>query len=93
MWAQVDNNSVTRIFSHPVPFSIGDNNYPANTLALWPEADLNALDIWEVVEDNTNEKDDRYYINTNIIYTYNSETGKVDAAYGTATAKEMDDVP
>ena len=92
MWAQVDNNSVTRIFSHPVPFSIGDNNYPANTLALWPEADLNALDIWEVVEDNTNEKDDRYYINTNIIYTYNSETGKVDAAYGTATAKEMDDV-
>ena len=56
MWAQVDNNSVVKVFTRPQAFSIGDNNYPANTLSIWSEADLNALDISEVVEDNTNEK-------------------------------------
>ena len=54
MWAQVDNNKVTKIFERPKAFSIGDLNYPANTMSVWPEADLNALDIWEVFEDITN---------------------------------------
>ena len=92
MWAQVDNNSVIRVFQNPTAFSIGDNNYPANTLSIWPEADLNALDIWEIVEDKTNYKDDNYYVNTDVIHTYNSGTGKVDATWGTATAKNLDDV-
>ena len=91
MWAQVDNNSVTKVFNRPKAFSIGDNNYPANTMSLWPEADLNALDIWEIVEDNTNFKNEEYYTNTNVTYTYNSGTGKVDATWGTATAKAIAD--
>ena len=91
MWAQVDNNSVTKVYPRPKAFSIGDNNYPANTMSVWPEADLNALDIWEVVEDRTNFKDEEWYINTNITYTYNSGTGKVDATWGTATAKAIAD--
>ena len=91
MWAQVDNNSVVKVYTRPKAFSIGDNNYPANTMSLWPEADLNALDIWEVVQDKTNFKDPDYYINTNVTYTYNSGTGKVDATYGTATAKAIAD--
>jgi len=91
MWAQVDNNSVTKVYPRPKAFSIGDNNYPANTMSVWPEADLNALDIWEVVEDRTNFKDEEWYINTNVTYTYNSGTGKVDATYGTATAKLFED--
>ena len=91
MWAQVDNNTVVKVYPYPKAFSIGDNNYPANTMSVWPEADLNALDIWEVVEDRTNFKDEEWYINTNVTYTYNSGTGKVDATYGTATAKKIDD--
>ena len=91
MWAQVDNNSVTKVYTRPTAFSIGDNNYPANTMSLWPEADLNALDIWEVVEDRTNFKNEEYYINTDVTYTYNSGTGKVDATWGTATAKAIAD--
>ena len=91
MWAQVDNNSVTKVYTRPTAFSIGDNNYPANTMSLWPEADLNALDIWEIVEDNTNFKNEEYYTNTNVTYTYNSGTGKVDATWGTATAKAIAD--
>jgi len=91
MWAQVDNNSVTKVYPRPKAFSIGDNNYPANTMSVWPEADLNALDIWEVVEDRTNFKNEEYYINTDVTYTYNSGTGKVDATWGTATAKAIAD--
>ena len=92
MWAQVDNNSIVKVFTRPKAFSIGDNNYPANTLTVWPEADLNALDIWEIVEDRSKFKDPKYYINTDVRYTYNSGSGKVDATWGTATAKEIDDV-
>ena len=92
MWAQVDNNTVTKVYPYSKAFSIGDLNYPANTMSVWPEADLNALDIWEVVEDRTNFKDEEWYINTNVTYTYNSGTGKVDATYGTATARNLDDV-
>ena len=91
MWAQVDNNSVVKVFTRPKAFSIGDLNYPANTMSVWPEADLNALDIWEVVEDKTNWKDPEYYNNTNVTHTYNSGTGKVDATWGTATAKAIAD--
>ena len=89
MWAQVDNNSVIRVFTRPTAITIGDLNYPENIMSVWPEADLNALDIWEVVEDNTNKKNNDYYINTDITYTYNAGTGKVDATYGTATAREL----
>tara|TARA_Y100000310_G_scaffold309172_1_gene353041 strand:- start:158 stop:772 length:615 start_codon:yes stop_codon:yes gene_type:complete len=91
MWAQVDNNKVTKVYTRPTAFSIGDNNYPANTMSVWSEAELNALDIWEVVEDRTNVKDEEWYINTNVTHTYNSGTGKVDATWGTATAKAIVD--
>ena len=91
MWALVESNSVVRIYPRPKAFSIGDLNYPANTMSVWPEADLNALDIWEVVEDKTNFKNEEWYINTNVTYTYNSGTGKVDATWGTATAKAIAD--
>ena len=91
MWAQVDNNSVVKVFTRPKAFSIGDLNYPANTMSVWPEADLNALDIWEVVEDKTNFKEEEWYINTNVTHTYNAGTGKVDATWGTATAKAIAD--
>ena len=90
MWAQVDNNTVTKVYPYPKAFSIGDLNYPANTMSVWPEADLNALDIWEVVEDKTNFKEEEWYTNTDVTYTYNSGTGKVDATWGTATAKAIE---
>ena len=89
MWAQVDNNSVTKVYPYPKAFSIGDVQHPSAIFTSWSEADLNALDIWEVVEDKTNFKDEEYYINTNVTHTYNSGTGKVDATWGTATAKDL----
>ena len=92
MWALVESNSVTKVYTKPTAITIGDLNYPANIMSVWPEADLNAIGIYEVVTDRTNFKEEEWYDNTNVTYTYNSGTGKVDATYGTATAKEMDDV-
>jgi len=91
MWALVESNSVTKVYTRPKAITIGDLNYPANIMSVWSEAELNAIGIYEVVEDNTNFKNEEWYINTNVTHTYNSGTGKVDATYGTATAKLFED--
>jgi len=91
MWALVESNSVTKVYTRPKAITIGDLNYPANIMSVWPEADLNAIGIYEVVIDRTNFKEEEWYINTNVTHTYNSGTGKVDATYGTATAKLFED--
>ena len=91
MWALVESNSVTKVYTRPKAITIGDLNYPANIMSVWPEAELNAIGIYEVVEDNTNFKNEEWYINTNVTHTYNSGTGKVDATWGTATAKAIAD--
>ena len=92
MWALVESNSVTKVYTRPKAITIGDLNYPANIMSVWPEAELNAIGIYEVVIDRTNFKEEEWYINTNVTHTYNSGTGKVDATYGTATAKKIDDI-
>ena len=92
MWALVEINNITRLFTRPTAFSIGDNNYPANVLSVWSEAELNAISIYLIVKDRTNVKDEKYYINTNVTHTYNAGTGKVDATWGSPTAKGLDDV-
>ena len=91
MWALVESNSVTKVYTRPKAITIGDLNYPANIMSVWSEAELNAIGIYEVVEDRTNFKEEEWYINTNVTHTYNSGTGKVDATYGTATAKLFED--
>ena len=91
MWALVESNSVTKVYTRPKAITIGDLNYPANIMSVWSEADLNAIGIYEVVIDRTNFKEEEWYINTNVTHTYNSGTGKVDATYGTATAKLLED--
>ena len=64
--------------------------HPRAIYTLWTEAERNALGIYEVVFDDTNKKDERWYINTNQSYAFGS--GKVTATYGTATAKAHADV-
>jgi len=91
MWALVESNSVVKIFTRPKAITIGDLNYPANTMSVWPEADLNAIGIYEVWETKTNFKDEEWYINTDVTHTYNSIPGKVEASWGTATAKAIAD--
>tara|TARA_R100001443_G_scaffold30895_4_gene44851 strand:+ start:10335 stop:10934 length:600 start_codon:yes stop_codon:yes gene_type:complete len=90
MWALVESGSVTQIYTRPKAIVVGDVNYPANIFMLWSASELEALGIYSVVFDNTNLKDEKYYVNTN--QSFNFASGTVTASYGTATAKPMDDV-
>jgi hypothetical protein len=89
MWALVEDNNVTQVFTRPKAITIGDNQYPSNIMSVWSAEDLEAIGIYEVVVDNTNLKDKEYYTNTN--QSFDFANGTVTASYGTATAKALDD--
>jgi len=85
MWALLNSdNTVNKILTRPKALTIADVNYPANIFMLWTSAELEALKIYEVVVDNTNFKNQEYYINTDQTFAFAS--GTVTATYGTATA-------
>ena len=88
MWALVESDNVTQVFTRPKGLTIGDNQYPANIFSLWSSSELEAIGIYEVVIDNTNLKNQEYYTNTNQSFAFADDT--VTASYGTATAKNLD---
>jgi len=90
MFAVVTDGSITSFPKGNKGITIGDNQYPAAIYTLWSEAERNAIGIYTVEIDNTNKKDEAWYINTNQSYAFGS--GKVTATYGTATARAIADV-
>ena len=90
MWAKVESNSVTKIYTRPTAVTIGDVNYPSNIMSIWSASELGAIGIYEITVDSTNLKDERYYQNTDITYAYDSEA--VTGTYGSATAKSLTNV-
>ena len=63
MWALLNSdNTINKILTRPKALTIGDVNYPANIFSMWTSVELEALKIYEVVIDNTNFKDEHYYI-------------------------------
>ena len=89
MFALVEDGKITQMPKGNKGITIGDNQYPASIYTLWTEAERNAIGIYTVEIDNTNKKDEEWYINTNITYAFGS--GKVTGTYGTATAKNIND--
>ena len=87
MFAVVTDGSITSFPKGNKGITIGDNQYPAAIYTLWTEAERNAIGIYTVEIDNTNKKDEEWYINTNQSYAFGS--GKVTATYGTATARAI----
>jgi len=85
MYALVTDNKITKFINHPKAMVIGDVQYPAKIFQLWSTSELNAIGIYEVVFDDSNKKDKKWYINTNQSYDFADNT--VTASYGTATAK------
>ena len=85
MFALVESGSITKYLNGNKGIQIGDLKYPRAIYTLWTEAERNAIGIYTVEYDNSNRKDERWYINTNQSYAFGS--GKVTATYGTATAK------
>ena len=89
MFALVESGSITQFPKGNKGITIGDNQYPQTIYTLWTEAERNAIGIYTVEIDETNRKDEKFYINTNITYAFGS--GKVTGSYGTATAKAIAD--
>jgi hypothetical protein len=85
MFALVESGSITKHLNGNKGIQLGDLKYPRAIYTLWTEAERNAIGIYEVIFDDTNKKDDKWYINTNQSYAF--ANNKVTATYGTATAK------
>ena len=90
MFALVESGSIIKMLNGNKGITIDGIQHPRAIYTLWTEAERNALGIYEVVFDDTNKKDERWYNNTNQSYAFGS--GKVTATYGTATAKAHADV-
>ena len=87
MYAIITDGSISKYINHPKPVTIGDVQYPAKIFSAWTASELAAIGIIEVTFDNSNKKDEKWYVNTNQTYTYDASAGTVTAAYGDATAK------
>jgi len=85
MFALVESGSITKFLNGNKGIQLGDLKYPRAIYTLWTEAERNAIGIYEIVYDDTNKKDERWFINTNQSYAFANST--VTATYGSATAK------
>src|SRR5210317_2235625 len=90
MFALIENGQFVKIVNSNKGITIGDNQYPKTIFTLWSNEERNAIGIYEVSVDNTNKKDEAYYINTNISYSFDGSS--VIGSYGTPTPKPLDDV-
>ena len=86
MWGLVESGSITKLINKPKAMVIGDVQYSRNIFSSrWTKAEREAIGIYEVEFDNSNKKDERWYINTNQSFAFAG--GKITASYGSATAK------
>ena len=85
MYALVESESITKIFSYPKGFTLGDIQYSKDIFTKWSVEEKEAIGIYEIVFDDTNKKDEAWYINTNQSFTFANDV--VTASYGTAVAK------
>ena len=87
MFALVDksDNSITRMLNGNKGITIGDNQYPRAIFSLWSEAERNAINIYTVTIDESKRKDEQWYNNTNITYSFDGTNAT--GSYGDATAK------
>ena len=87
MFALVDksDNSITRMLNGNRGITLGDNQYPRAIYTLWTEAERNAINIYTVTIDTSKRKDEKWYINTDITYSFDGTNAT--GSYGDATAK------
>ena len=89
MFALVESGSITKMLSGNRGITIGDLQYPKEIFTLWSKSEREAIGIYEVEMDTSKRKDEEWYINTNVTYTFGS--GKVTGSYGDAAAKDHED--
>ena len=90
MYVLVESGIITKHFNNPKGFTLGNLQYPADLFMKWSVAEKEAIGIYEVVFDDSNKKDEKWYINTNQSFVF--ADGTVTASYGSATPKAHADV-
>ena len=90
MFALVESGSITKMLNGRRGITIDGVQHPQQIFTIWTESERNAIGIYTVEMDVSKRKDDKWYINTNITYTFSD--GKVTGSYGDATAKAHADV-
>ena len=90
MYTLVESGTITKYFNNPKGFTLGDLQYPADIFMKWSVSEKEAIGIYEVVFDDSNKKDEKWYINTNQSFAF--ADGTVTASYGSATAKAHADI-
>ena len=89
MFALVESGSITKMLSGNRGITIGDLQYPKEIFTLWTKSEREAIGVYEVEMDTSKRKNEEWYINTNVTYTFGS--GKVTGSYGDAAAKDHED--
>ena len=90
MWVLVQNNEIEKIFSYPKGFILNSNQYSKDVFTKWSLEEKKTIGIYEVVFDNSNYKDEKWYINTNQSFKF--VEGVVTASFGNATPKVIEDL-
>ena len=85
MFALVESGSITKMLNGNRGITIDGIQHPRAIYTLWTEAERNAIGIYTVEYDDSNKKDEKWYINTNQSFAF--ADNKVTASYGSATAK------
>ena len=85
MWALVEDNTITKIINNPKAMVIGEVRHSKNIFSFrWTNEEREAIGLYEVVFDNSNRRDESYYINTNQSFDFAlTSVLKVDTALGT----------
>ena len=89
MFALVESGSITKMLNGRRGITIGDIQHPQQIFTLWTEAERNAIGIYTVEMDESKKKNEEWYINTDITYSFDGS--KVTGSYGDATAKSNAD--
>ena len=90
MFALVESGSITKFLNDSKGITIDGVQHPPTIFNLWTEAERNAIGIYAVEMDYSKFKDEEWYNNTNITYSFDGS--KVVGSYGDATAKAHADV-
>jgi hypothetical protein len=64
--------------------------YSKDVFTKWSNAEREAIGVYEVQVDNTNKKDEAYYINTDISYSFDGSS--VIGSYGIPTPKPLSNI-
>ena len=89
MFALVKDGSIVKMLSGNQGVTIDDIQHPKAIFTLWTKNEREAIGVYEVEMDTSKRKDEKWYINTNVTYSFGS--GKVTGSYGDATARKHAD--